>query len=180
MADRDDFDAVTLTRVAEVLGVKQPALYRHIESADELTRLLGLRGRQVLAQYLADAAIGRSGPEAVAAVGHAWRLMVRDHPGLYTATDRYPCKGDAELEAAVDRVVSVLQQSLASFHLDDEQRVHVARSLRSAFHGFAHLEIGDGHPSPVDIDDSFDRLVELLCSGIERLAPVRQVRRDRG
>jgi hypothetical protein len=41
--------------------------------------------------------------------------MVRDHPGLYAATDRYPCAGDAELEGAVDKVVAVLGRALAAY-----------------------------------------------------------------
>lgn len=166
LADREGFDALTLTRVAEDLGVQQPALYRHIQGIDDLVRLLGLYGRQELVQRLTNSSVGKSGNEAVAALGNAWRQMVRDHPGLYTATDRYPCKGDAELEEAVDRVVGVLRQALSSFQLTDDQRIHVARSLRSAFHGFSHLELGDGHPTAVDVEESFHHLVELLCTGI--------------
>lgn len=170
MADRDGLDAVTLTRVAEELGVQQPALYRHVGGADDLVRRLGLLGRTILADRLTEAAIGRSGPDAIKAVGAAWREMARAHPGLYAATDRCPCVGDPELEQAALRVVNVLQQSLVSFDLDPDQRVHAARSLRSAFHGFAHLELGDGHPNPVDVDESFDHLVGLLTNGIDLLS----------
>lgn len=166
LADREGLDAVTLTRVAKELGVRQPALYRHVESYHDLVRSLGLRGREMLAAAISEAAIGVAGEDAVAAVGHAWRSVARDHPGLYAATDRYPCAGDAELEAAVDRIVAVLALSLASFDLDDEHRVHAARTLRSAFHGFAHIELCDGHPLQNDVDDTFEHMIELLCTGI--------------
>ncbi|MDG1464878.1 MAG: TetR family transcriptional regulator, partial [Acidimicrobiales bacterium] len=108
LADSEGLDAVTLTRVALLLGVRQPALYRHIDSYDALIRALGLRGREILASRLGEAAVGLAGDDAVRAMGRAWRAMVGDHPGLYAATDRYPCAGDAELEEAVERVVSVL------------------------------------------------------------------------
>ncbi len=172
LADDEGLDAVTLTRVAERLGVRQPALYRHVDSYDALIRALGLRGREILAARLGEAAVGLAGDDAVRAMGRAWRAMVRDHPGLYAATDRYPCAGDAQLEDAVERVVQVLGQALAAYGLGDAERVHAARSMRSAFHGFAHLESGDGHPHPVDLDDSFDRLVDLLCAGIRQMAVV--------
>ncbi|MBJ32338.1 MAG: TetR family transcriptional regulator [Acidimicrobiaceae bacterium] len=172
LADAEGLDAVTLTRVAERLGVRQPALYRHVDSYDALIRALGLRGREILATQLGEAAVGLAGDDAVRAMGRAWRSMVRDHPGLYAATDRYPCAGDAELEAAVERVVQVLGQALTAYGLADDDRVHAARSMRSALHGFAHLESGDGHPHPVDLDDSFDRLVDLLCAGIHQMAVV--------
>ena len=170
IADAEGLDKLTLTRVADVLGVRQPALYRHVAGYDDLVRSLSLRGREILAQRLADAAVGLSGNDAVAAVGHAWRKMVRDHPGIYAATDRYSCAGDAELEAAVERVLAVLGQVLRGFDLTEADCVHAARTLRSAFHGFSHLESGDGHPLPHDPEDTFDHLVELLCAGVHRLS----------
>ena len=170
IADAEGLDRLTLTRVADELGVRQPALYRHVGGYDDLLRSLSLRGREILAQRLADAAVGVSSDDAVAAVGHAWRQMVRDHPGIYAATDRYPCAGDAELEAAVEWVLAVLGQALRGYDLSDEDRVHAARAMRSAFHGFSHLESGDGHPLPHDPEDTFEHLVELLCAGIHRLS----------
>ena len=58
LADSEGLDAVTLTRVAVLLGVRQPALYRHIDSYDALIRALGLRGREILASRLGEAAVG--------------------------------------------------------------------------------------------------------------------------
>ncbi len=169
LADAEGFDALTLTRVADALGVQQPALYRHVDGYDDLIRSLGLRGRELLAERLSEAAQGVAGEDAVRALGDAWRSVVRDAPGLYAATDRYPCAGDDELEAAVERVVNVIARSLSGFDLDDAQRIHVARALRSAFHGFAHLEAGDGHPPPHDLEVSFTGLVDLLMAGIRHL-----------
>lgn len=170
LADSDGLGALTLTRVAKELGVRQPALYRHVDSYQDLLRLLSLRGRSGLLAALSEAAIGLSGDEAVAAVGKAWRTTVMRHPGLYEATDRYPCAGDDELEEAVDHIVAVLAQALAGFDLDEDHRVHAARALRSAFHGFCQLESGDGHPHPHDLDETFDGLIELLCAGIRAQA----------
>ena len=68
--------------------------------------------------------------------------------------------------------LKVLGLALVAYGLADDDRVHAARSMRSAFHGFAHLESGDGHPHPVDLDESFDRLVDLLCAGIHQMAGV--------
>jgi len=166
IVDEEGLDALSLTRVANDLGTSQPALYRYVEGFDDLIRALGLKGRQVLSARLADSAIGLSGDDAIRAMGYAWRSTVRDHPGLYSATDRYPCAGDCELEGAVNRNVSTLSQALAAYRLSDDQRVHAARALRSAFHGFSHLESGDGHPLDQDLDESFDDLLTIMCRGI--------------
>lgn len=170
IANAEGLDAITLTRVAKHLNASQPALYRHVDSYDDLIRLLGLRGREELLARLTEAAVGLAGNEAVKAMGRAWRQTVKDVPGLYAATDRYPCAGDDELEAAVDRIVNLLGQALISFELSDDDRVHASRTLRSAFHGFAHLEAGDGHPLDQDLDESFEHLLELLCAGLDQLS----------
>ena len=175
LANSEGLDAITLTRVAKELQTSQPALYRHVDSYDDLIRLLGLRGREELFARLTEAAVGLSGDDAVRAMGIAWRQTVRDLPGLYAATDRYPCAGDDELEQAVERIVNALGQALVAYELGEDDRVHAARTLRSAFHGFSHLEAGDGHPKEQDLDDTFDHLMELLCVGIRALPSGRDV-----
>lgn len=170
IANEEGLDAVTLTRVARDLGISQPALYRHVDGYDDLLRSLSLQGRELLAERLSAAAVGVSGNDAVRAMGNAWRQAVSDCPGLMEATDRYPCAGDDELEQAVDAIVDTLGLALIGYDLDADDQVHAARALRSAFHGFAHLEAGDGHPSPHDLDDTFEHIVDILCRGIQRLA----------
>lgn len=166
LADRDGFDSVTLTRVANELGVRQPALYRHVDGYQDLVRSLSLRGRTMLADRMSEAAIGVAGDDAVAAIGRAWRSVAADHPGIYTATDRFPVSGDEAMTRAVDRMVDVIAMALTSFDLDDENRIHAARTLRSAFHGFTHIEISDLHPHDTDPDETFEHMIELLCAGI--------------
>ena len=167
LLDANGVDSLSLTRVAEALGVTQPALYRHINGLNDLWRLLGLASREELAAHLASATVGRSGRDAVHAVAGAWRRYGQQHPGRYRSTERFSVSGDAELEAAVDRVIAVLGMSLRAFDLPDDQLVHGARTLRSALHGFVSFELGDGHPTPPDPDSSFNHLIDLLCIGFE-------------
>lgn len=170
LADAEGLDSLTLTRVAKELGISQPALYRHVKGYDDLIRSLSLGGRRLLNERLQEATIGVSRDDAVRAMGHAWRKVVKDRPGLYSATDRYPSAGDAELESAVEQVVETLAQALVGYDLTPEDAGHAARALRSAFHGFSHLEAGDGHPQSYDLDDTFDHIIDLLCAGIGRLS----------
>lgn len=168
----NDHQTITLTRIASELGVSQPALYRHVNGVDDLWRELGLRGRAELANAVSEAAIGRSGETAVTSMAAAWRQFSKDHRGLYAATDIYPCSGDDELEAAVERVVAVLAMGLRGFDLDETATVDAARALRSSLHGFVHLEMGEGHPHSQDLDASFDRMIRLLSAGFARLEPI--------
>lgn len=167
LIDAEGIDALTLTRIADVAGVTQPALYRHVDSLSDLWRGLGIANRQQLAAELTAASVGRAGRDNVAAVAAAWRDYGRRHPGRYRADERYAVEGDPELEALVEQVIDILALSLRGFGMTEDDVVHGARTLRSALHGFVSFELGDGHPRAQDPDDSFDHLVDMLCAGFE-------------
>ena len=163
-------DGLTLTGLAERLGVSQPAMYRHVDGVDDLWRELGLEGRSRLATALGKAAMGRSRTEAVEATAHAWRRFATENPDLYAATDRIPCAGDPGLEAAIERIVEILAASLRGFDFDDATTIDAAGTLRSALHGFVHLEIVDEHPAQHDNDAGFEAMIDLLCVGFDHLS----------
>lgn len=169
IADAEGIDAVTLSRIASDAGVKQPALYKHVSGIDELRMLLSLRARDLLVQDLTNAVHGHTRDSAVLAAANAWRQFVHTHPGLYSATDRVPSVGDADIELSLARVVAALTTSLDGYILTEAQRAHCARTLRSALHGFCVLEKDHGHPEPFALDTSLQHLVELFCRGVETL-----------
>jgi AcrR family transcriptional regulator len=170
LADAEGIDAVTLSRIAAELSVSQPAMYNHIGGYEDLLRRLALRARQVLVHRLRNSAVGRAGDDAVCAVADAWRTFAREHPGLYAATDRHPLAGYADLEQAVTEIVGVLCQVVGAYGLTPAEAEHGAWSLRSALHGFVVLEAEYGNPAPLDLDESFARLVKLLCGGLRQMA----------
>lgn len=171
IADTEGLDAVTLSRIASDAGVKQPALYRHVTGIEELWTLLSLRAREQLVHSLTTATTGTTRQDAVTAVARAWRTFVQQHPGLYTATDRVPSVGDADIEHSLAAVVTALTAALDGYNLTPAQRAHSARTLRSALHGFCVLEKDNGHPEPYALDNSLLQLVELFCRGVETLEP---------
>lgn len=169
IADAEGIDAVTLSRIAHDAGVKQPALYRHVTGIEELWMLLSLRARDILVSQLNEAIANTEREKSVLAAAHAWRTFVQQHPGLYSATDRVPSVGDADVELSLTRVVAALTAALDGYALTNAQRAHCARSLRSALHGFCVLEKDMGHPEPFAIDNSLVQMVKLFCRGIETL-----------
>lgn len=169
IADTEGLDAVSLSRIAVDAGVKQPALYRHVSGIDDLLVQLSLRARRLLAAGLSEAIGSLRRDDAVLAVAHAWRNFVREHPGLYAATDRVPSVGDPKVEQSLTNVVSALTSALDGYALSAAQRAHCARSLRSSLHGFSVLERDGGHPEPFALDRSLVALVDLFCRGIASL-----------
>jgi len=158
LADAEGLDALTLTRLASRLGVQPPSLYAHVGGLPDLRRRLAGRGARELAAVLGSAAAGRARGDALAAVARAYRAYARAHPGTYAAAQRATDLDPADGEAVVDVVLAVLR----GYGLEGDDGVHATRIVRSALHGFAALETGEGFGIPLDLDETFERLVGVL------------------
>ena len=164
LADADGLSALTLARLADRLGIRSPSLYAHIDGLEDLRRRLAVRGARELAGALQTAAVGRSGGDALAAIAAAYRRYAREHPGTYAALQR-SSDVTADPEAAT-RVVNVVLAVLRGYGVEGEDAVHATRVVRAALHGFVTLEAEDGFGIPLDLDQSFDRLVATLDGGL--------------
>ena len=171
IADADGLDRLTLARVAATAGVRTPSLYNHVESLDDVRRRVALLALRDLADALRDAAVGRAGDDALAAMADAYRAYARRHPGRYAATQRAPAAGDEEMRTAAAGAVDVVLAILRGYGLEGDDAIHAARAVRSALHGFVALETGGGFGIPVDLDESYARMVRALARGL-RDAPV--------
>ena len=171
IADAEGLDRLTLARVAAAAGVRTPSLYNHVESLDDVRRRVALLALVDLADALRDAAVGRAGDDALAAMAEAYRAYARRHPGRYAATQRAPAEGDEEMRAAAKGAVDVVLAILRGYGLEGDDAIHAARAVRSALHGFVALEAGGGFGIPVDLDESYARMVRALARGL-RDAPV--------
>jgi AcrR family transcriptional regulator len=164
-------EALTLNRLAEILGVRAPSLYNHVDGLAGLNHQLALLNARSLGEHLGSVAIGKSGPEAVIALAKAYRAYIKECPGLYLSSlraARTESPVDPQLQAAEDRVVQIGLAVVASFGLTGEDGLHAVRGLRSVVHGFATLEIAGGFGLPLDCDESFERLVKMLVAGLQQ------------
>jgi AcrR family transcriptional regulator len=168
IADAEGLDAVTLARVARRLGVRAPSLYNHVDGRAGMLRALALRGVRELTAALRDAAVGRSGADALTATARAYRAYAGAHPGLYAASVAAPAPEDAEHRAAAQETVDVVYAVLRGWDLEGDDAVHAARAFRSAIHGFVLLEAAGGFGMPVDLGASFESLVATLAGGLVR------------
>jgi AcrR family transcriptional regulator len=158
----------SLAALAARLGVQPPSLYKHIAGQDALQRTIEARAKAELADVMRDAAVGRSGQVAVRQIALEYRRWAKAHPGRYAATLAAPDPTDAEAVAASTRAVEVLRGALASYGLTGDDEIDAIRTFRSALHGFVALEAAGGFGMPVDVNRSYERLVEALIATLER------------
>jgi AcrR family transcriptional regulator len=173
VADADGLDAVSLSAVAAALGVRTPSLYHHVDGLDGVRRGIALRGLLGLDLALRDATVGRSGPDALSALAHAYRDYAARHPGSYAAAGRTDLVSDDTLRAAAERVLQVVLAVVRPWEPDEEHQVHLVRAVRSALHGFVTLEAGQGFGMPASRDESFAVLVRLQVAALDAHAAAR-------
>jgi hypothetical protein len=125
--------------------------------------LLGLRE---LHEGLAEAAVGRSRDDAVRALAYAYRSFAGRHPGLYAAAVRAPDFADAEFTRESERIVALVLRVLEGYGMEHQDALHAVRCVRSALHGFVSLEAAHGFGLPLDREETFRRLIDLLVSGL--------------
>lgn len=171
LVNAEGLAALTLNRLARRLGIQPPSLYNHVDGLPGLLHELALLNARSLGDCLAKAAIGRSGPDGLAAVAEAYRGYIKAFPGLYQAglgASRNQPVVDPELLAAEDRVVQIALAIVASFGLHGEDGLHAVRGLRSLVHGFATLEVAGGFGLPLDCDESFRRMIQIFINGLQQ------------
>lgn len=170
LVDREGPDALTITRVADDLGVRPPSLYNHIDGLDGLERLVALDGIDRLADACRSAVMGRSLGAALRDLAHAYRAFAAAHPGVYLLLQQAR-PADAEYGARAARLLEPVLALLSGYGLDGADRVHAARTVRSSLHGFVILEQQSGFGLDVDVDDSFEWLLDALERGVDAPAP---------
>lgn len=161
----DDGAELSLTLVARELGVKPPSLYSHIDGLEGLLRSVAIRATEQLGDACRTAVMGRSGRDALAALASAYRRFVSDHPGTYPLT-QVPRPDDPEMAAATARLLEPVMAVLSSWGVQGDDLVHAARALRSAVHGFGLLQCSAGFRIDVDVDESFDWMIDVLGAGV--------------
>jgi AcrR family transcriptional regulator len=169
LADSGGLAQLTLADLAARLGVRTPSLYNHVAGLPGLHRDLALLGTRELVVRLSRATIGKSGDAAVQSLCQAYRAFVNEHPGLYAATVRSGLlsgQPDPELNAAQKEAVEVVLMVLSAYRLNDTDAIHATRGLRSLVHGFATLEVSDGFGIPLDLDTSFQQLIQNYTAGL--------------
>ena len=162
LADAEGFEAVTLSSVAGRLGVKPPSLYSHVGGLSDLRQRLAILAAVELADALTPAVAGRAGGEALREAGRAYRRYALAHPGRHAALQFVLVPGDPAAQHAVDLLISVMR----GYALEGDAAIHAVRGMRAAIYGFVALETGGGFGLPLNPEESFEWLLDVIDRGL--------------
>ena len=170
LADEAGIEAVSFAALAERLGVKAPALYKHVDSIGNLQHRIATLAMTEFADALRDALQGKSGAKAIGALFAAVQSYIGEHPGRYSATIGAQFQGpDDPLLAAATRVIDSLRAVLSSYGIPAGERDHAIRMLRCTMHGYAVLKASNAFLWSNDPDESLAWMIRFMDAGLRKV-----------
>lgn len=157
LIDEVGLDNLTLAALADRLEVKLPSLYKHIAGQGDLRDRVAGAAQDESLTIMKEAAIGKTGDDAIASVAQALRRWALAHPGRYAITIVKPLRPDS-----AQQLLDFVLLLLASIGLTGDDAIDAARAIRASLHGFVSLESSGGFGLPADVDRSFDRYIQGL------------------
>lgn len=156
IVDTDGPADLTLSNVAEKLGVRPSALYTHVDGIEGLHEVVAVRARSNLTKSVQTSAIGVAGADAVQAIASAYRTFALRHPGQYWVTIT-----NVEVQSdSTTGIHDVFEAVFAAGGLPEVEAAAAATSAHASLHGFISMEAAG------DLGDEahFTHLVQLLAS----------------
>ncbi|AWB93111.1 TetR/AcrR family transcriptional regulator [Aeromicrobium chenweiae] len=162
LADEVGFGQVTISELARRLGVKVASLYSHVQSSDDLRTRIALIALEELADRGDEALAGRSGRDALIALGEVYRTYASEHPGRYDAAG-FPLDAATAAASAGPRHSRMLRATLRAYRIPEPAQTHAVRLVGSVVHGFVTLERSGGfaHSEP-DSGQSWTSIMDAL------------------
>ena len=138
MLEETGWEALTMRRLAEQVGMKAPSLYNHAANKGEL-------GTMILTQFFSQMGDALWAARSITELLAAYRVQATTHPHHYRLATGGPLKRAALPEGLEEWSGAPFARVTA----DPLQ----AQSLFAAAHGLAILEIDDRFPPGTPLDD---------------------------
>lgn len=146
VADREGYEALTMTAVARELGVQPASLYEHVRGRAGLVDGVQRLALGELGSRIGDAVAGCSRRAALLGLADAHRQLAGDRPGAWSALQR-PVPAHVVLSPEAARVGSLTLAVVRGYPVPEESHVHAVRLIGAAINGFLTLTRADafGH-----------------------------------
>ncbi len=167
--EKEGASALGVNRVAKKLGIKPPAIYKHLQGNAELKKVVALAIYKLYFAELSQKTTNIKEPRAfLKAGGFASREFARSHPGLFQVMMQFQLQPD-DPESA-----SIIQESQSFFQvfgdsqvLSQTKSIDIMRMVNSAIVGFIALEQSGMLTLPRSTDESFAVMLHALIEAIE-------------
>lgn len=169
--DRDGESALGVNRVARELGVKPPAIYKHLDGNTGLRRAVAL---EIWRNYLTDCQSQMTDitePRTLLRVGaQATRNFAQRYPARYAVMMQYQMRPtDPDEAEIIQNSLHFLQKSLQLYKLSKDALIDVMRMINAAIYGFIIREQQELMTLNRSTDQSYEVMLDALIAAIEHI-----------
>lgn len=169
--DQEGAAALGVSRVAQSLGIKPPAIYKHLENGAELQKATAI---ELWRRYLNECEKAIDGQEItidlLKRIGHFTRNFAKTYPARYQVMMQIQLQpNDPESAATIQQCLSFLHQALNAYNLKQDQLIDVMRMINAAVYGFIAVEQAGLMTLKRSPDKSYDVMLDALISAIEHI-----------
>jgi AcrR family transcriptional regulator len=167
--DQEGKSALGVNRVARALGIKPPAIYKHLDGNVGLKRAVALA---IWRNYWIDChsqTTGITAPHDLLRVGaQATRNFARRYPARYTVMMEYQLRPtDPEEAKIIHDSLDSFKKSLQLYELSNDALIDVMRMVNAAIYGFIIREQSELMTLDRSTDCSYEVMLDALIVAIE-------------
>ncbi len=154
-----------MREVARRLGVSAPSLYFHVESRDDLLRVIITAGLRDLAAGQVAAAAGKSPRAALHALADAYLAFAAGSPALYSLI-MGPCPEERMADGELAVAASEPLMSTVAKLVPPARVLAISQVFWALVHGFTSLIIAEQFRLGGDPPAAMNEAVDLVLAGL--------------
>ncbi|WP_088068736.1 TetR/AcrR family transcriptional regulator [Gottfriedia luciferensis] len=169
LANEIGLNQVTFPKIAEKLSIKYPSLYNHFANIDDLKLKMTIYLINQLNSKLMQRLVGKSGEDAIREIAYVYRDFAFENRTGYGLFMNLPSTENEEVRRLAKDTMGIIHRVLEFYIKDHTLLIHKARSLRSILHGFVSMNFLGYFQNPVNVEDSFELMINDFISSVSNL-----------
>jgi AcrR family transcriptional regulator len=175
--DKEGESALGVNRVARELGIKPPAIYKHLDGNTGLRRAVAL---EIWRNYLTDyqsQTTDITEPRDLLRIGaQATRNFAQRYPARYTVMMQYQLRPtDPEEAKIIYESLRLFKKSLQLYELNDDALIDTMRMVNAAIYGFIVRENSELMTLNRSPDRSYEVMLDALLVAIKHIQQSQKV-----
>ncbi|MBW4689860.1 MAG: WHG domain-containing protein [Komarekiella atlantica HA4396-MV6] len=172
--DKEGEAALGVNRVARELGIKPPAIYKHLDGNAALQRAVAITIWRQYIEWSRQQTNGLDNPQALLrAGGRATRNFALLHPNRYRVMTQFQLNPkDPVTSVLIQEVFGFLKRVLQSYNLSETKLIDAMRMVNAAITGFISIEQAGLMTLERSTDDSYEVMMDALVVAIQYIQQV--------
>jgi AcrR family transcriptional regulator len=169
--DKEGESALGVNRVARELGIKPPAIYKHLDGNTGLRRAVALEiWRKYLTDYQSQTTDITKPLDLLRIGAQATRNFAQRYPARYAVMMQYQLRPtDPEEAKIIYDSLRLFKKSLQLYELSDDALIDTMRMVNAAIYGFIVRENSELMTLNRSPDRSYEVMLDALLVAIEHI-----------